>query len=616
MRRKTWLLLGALFMVSSMGYANPAAPQASDAQGTSNGSPATRQTSQNSTSASAQQPANAASQSEMDALKRQLMEQQKQIEKMQQALDQEKKLLEKVATAQPAKAWVASPSTPPKAKAVTAQTEVPAKAAAPPAGTTENQVASLAPVIPESDAAAQKASDAALPISLGRLAPSSAEDGLNASDQQMNPAVPNAPEAPISLRIGRAEFTPVGFMDATAFFRSTNTGSGIGTSFGSIPYGNTPQTGLTEYRQSIQNSRLGLMIDSTVHGDKVRGYWESDFLGAQPNTAFVTSNSDSFRIRLFWVDVTHGKFEFLAGQSWSMITPNRVGISPMPSDIFYSQDFDTNYQLGLTWSRQLQFRFLYHPSKVVTMGLSVENPNQYVSPAVTLPSNFSASQVDTGAGTSSANLFPDLIGKIAIDGHTGGKLEHIEFVGLMSQFKTYTPNNTTATATGGGASINFNLELAKNFHAILNTFYSDGGGRYIIGLGPDFIVHPDGTPGLEHAESMIGGFEANVTPNSLIYSYYGGAYYFQNYDVIPATSTSPASYVGYGYPGSSNSNNRSLQELSVGLIQTFWKNPHYGALQLMTQYSYLTRAPWFIAVNSPKNAHLGMAYLDVRYVLP
>jgi hypothetical protein len=46
------------------------------------------------------------------------------------------------------------------------------------------------------------------------------------------------------------------------------------------------------------------------------------------------------------------------------------------------------------------------------------------------------------------------------------------------------------------------------------------------------------------------------------------------------------------------------------------KHPRYGALQFYTQYSYLTRAPWFVAAGEPKNAHLSMVYMGFRYVLP
>jgi hypothetical protein len=37
---------------------------------------------------------------------------------------------------------------------------------------------------------------------------------------------------------------------------------------------------------------------------------------------------------------------------------------------------------------------------------------------------------------------------------------------------------------------------------------------------------------------------------------------------------------------------------------------------LVTQYSYLTRSPWFVFNGAPKNAHLSQAYLSIRYVLP
>ncbi|MGH9452981.1 MAG: hypothetical protein ACRD2O_03320 [Terriglobia bacterium] len=601
LRPNTWLMLGVFFMVNNLGYAYPAGPQNSAAQESNSGVPMGQQSQSRNSADQDKQPASATAANEMDALKSQLKQQQEEIEKLRVALERQAQLLERVTAPQQATTPVPS-----------AANVVPVTA-----DQSKGQVASLKPLLPSAVMDEKKSEDAPLPISMVTPAATAVAEGLTSSGQQLNPAVSNSPEAPISVRIGRAEFTPVGFMDATAFFRSTNLGSGIGTSFGSLPFSNTPQGRLTETRLTIQNSRIGMMVESTVGDSKLRGYWESDFLGAQPGNAFVTSNSDSFRMRLFWLDLTHGKFEFLAGQSWSMLTPNRVGISPVPSDIFYSQDMDTNYQVGLTWSRQLQFRFLYHPSKDVTMGLSLENPDQYVGNAVVLPSNFSSSQVDTSAATNSANTFPDVIGKIAFDAHAGGKLEHIEFAGLMTQFKTYSPvTNNTASVTGGGASINFSLELVKNFHAILTTFYSDGGGRYIFGLGPAMMVHPDQTPGLVHSSSMTGGFEYTASPGVLLYGYYGGTFYARTYDVIPATSTSPVSYVGYGFAGSSSSANKTVQEGTFGIIRTFWKNPHYGALQLITQYSYLTRAPWYLAINSPKNAHLSMAYVDLRYVLP
>jgi hypothetical protein len=434
-------------------------------------------------------------------------------------------------------------------------------------------------------------------------------------------------KSPLSFKIGSADFTPGGFADFTSVFRSTNVGSGIGTSFGSIPFNNTAQGRLTESRFSAQNSRVSLKVNTKAGAQDVTGYVEADFLGFQPANANTTSNSISLRMRLYWVDVKRGKWEVLAGQSWSLMNPNRVGLSPMPSDIFYSQDMDTNYQVGLTWARQAQFRFIYHPTQNWALGVSVENPQQFAPGSVVFPSASFASQFENGSGSTSSsssgtnpatpNLHPDIILKTAFDGQVAGRRMHVEAAGLIRSFKvfnTLTTPATTSTITGGGGSINLNLELLKNFHLIANSFYSYGGGRYIFGLGPDVIVRPDGRLSGVHSGSVIGGFEYQVTPRSMFYGYYGGAYFQRNIGIV--TSGSSTSFVGFGFPGSPTSANRTIQEGTLGLIQTFWKNPNYGALQLITQYSYLTRSPWSVATGAPKNAHASLAYVDVRYVLP
>jgi hypothetical protein len=435
-------------------------------------------------------------------------------------------------------------------------------------------------------------------------------------------------QSPLTIRLGDADFTVGGFMDFTSFFRSTNLGSGIGTSFGSAPFSNTMAGHLTESRFSTQNSRVSLKAESQVGANKVTGYLETDFLGFQPANGFVTSNSNSLRMRLYWVRLERGKFDVLAGQSWSLLTPGRIGISPNPSDIFFSQDMDTNYQVGLTWSRQAQIRVVYHPSKVWALGVSLENPQQFVTSAVTLPgASCSTSpagpycnQLDisgTGGSTSTPNLHPDVIGKVTYDPQVGKRQIHVEVAGLLRSFKVFNPaTSTTSGITGGGASANLNLEIVKNFHFVLNNFFSDGGGRYIFGLGPDLIVRPDGSPSAIRSGSTLGGLEYQVSPKTLLYAYYGGAYFQRNVSTVVDPKTGKVSYVGFGYPGSSSSSNRAIQEGTFGFVQTFWKNPRFGALQWINQYSYLTRSPWSVSSGAPKDAHLSMVYTDLRYVLP
>ena len=80
------------------------------------------------------------------------------------------------------------------------------------------------------------------------------------------------------------------------------------------------------------------------------------------------------RLSLFWVDVRQGLVEFLAGQSWSMLTPNRNGISPLPATSSTPKSTDVNYVVGLTWTRQPGIGFLYPPPQAVTFGLRWKTP--------------------------------------------------------------------------------------------------------------------------------------------------------------------------------------------------------------------------------------------------
>jgi hypothetical protein len=466
----------------------------------------------------------------------------------------------------------------------------------------------------------------------------------SASAVDPNGPVPGAPQTPVehsplSFKIGDAQFTPLGFLDFTSVFRTTGTGAGIGSSFGSIPYNNNfPTAGTPELRFSAQNSRIGFRVDAPVGDAKITGYVEADFLGAIAANANVTSNSDSFRMRVYFADYRRGDWEVLGGQDWTMLTPNRKGISPYPSDIFYSQDMDTNYQVGLTWARQPQFRVLYHPNDNWAFGVSFENPDSLLTTAVSVPAAFGvpgtsglATQLDaTSGGTLSTpptpNYVPDIILKVANDSKVGDKLFHIEAAGLFTEFRIFTPasvtttTSATRTATGGGVSVNANLELFKNFHLIANTFYSDGGGRYIDALGPDLAVKQATTtspftPSPIHSASGIGGLEYQATKSVFLDYYYGAAYYGRDAVINPVGG---AANLGYGFTGSANTNNRAIQEHSVGWTQTFWQNPNYGKFQLITQASYLSRAPWFIATTAgtPRDAHLFMVYLDLRYTLP
>jgi hypothetical protein len=109
----------------------------------------------------------------------------------------------------------------------------------------------------------------------------------------------------------------------------------------------------------------------------------------------------------------------------------------------------------------------------------------------------------------------------------------------------------------------------------------------------------------------------------MFYSYYGGAYFQRNIGFLPATPTSSCdgitgfTCIGFGFPGSTNTSNRAIQEGTFGVIPTLWSNESFGRLQIISQYSYVIRSPWSIlSTAEPKNAHTNMVYFGLRYILP
>src|SRR5262249_53074775 len=166
-------------------------------------------------------------------------------------------------------------------------------------------------------------------------------------------------------------------------------------------------------------------------------------------------------------------------------------------------------------------------------------------------------------------------------------------------------------ATGGGIFPGPNYEAFKRFCLIANGFFNNRGGRPIFRFGPHVVISGDGRPSLVHFSSSgsRGGNPAN--PPNLFDAYYGGAYIYRS----SAIDTN-GQFIGYGYPGSPLSHNRSLQQFTLGYTRTWWRDPNYGALQLIGQYSYVVRHPWSVPPAQPTGANANFLYLSIRYILP
>ncbi len=490
---------------------------------------------------------------------------------------------------------------------------------------------------------------AALEAKLGLTPGPSAEPSPNVDSvltppsqaQNKTPINIVAPEQPLSIKIGGADFTPGGFVDLTGIFRSRDSGTGLGTNFPNLPYANSLPLGqLTELRFTGQGSRLSLKVDAQPQASThITGYVESDFNGYEPANSNVSTKNDSFRLRLAFAQIRNDKWELVTGQTWSFLTPTRLGLSPYPENIFTALRLDTSYLAGLVYTRQPEVRVVYHATDHWAIGVAAENPQQFVPSSVVFPTdgstNFFSQQFDNGSSSTNAasastnptipNLHPDITAKTSFDWNVGEKHFHIDAGGLARSIKVYnnlaTPEGTN-TITGGGGQFNFNFEVLKNFHLIENAFYGDGVGRYIGGLGPDVVVKPTGQLSGVHAGSGVAGLEWQAIPNFLVDAYASGAYFWRNYDLTTKALGTPCGpkgteyCTGFGFVGSANTNNRDYQEATIGFIPTIWSSPNYGKLQVISQFSYVVRVPWYVAPGQPKNAHLFMTYLDLRYIIP
>ena len=156
-----------------------------------------------------------------------------------------------------------------------------------------------------------------------------------------------------SFKLGSAVLTPGGFVDFENVFRTTNTQNNIVTNYAAIPFSNTPQGHLSEFRTTAQYSRLNIKVADKFGGNNVIGYIEGDFSGNDAPSVYQTTNSHTNRLRLYFMELKRGKWEFLGGQTWSWLTPNRHGLGPMPSDLAITFNEDQNIGVGLPYTRAI-----------------------------------------------------------------------------------------------------------------------------------------------------------------------------------------------------------------------------------------------------------------------
>ena len=190
---------------------------------------------------------------------------------------------------------------------------------------------------------------------------------------------------------------------------------------------------------------------------------------------------------------------------------------------------------------------------------------------------------------------------------------HFEVAGLANKFVFYNPlNNRRFSIVGGGVTLNAGVEAVRHLTVVTNNFYTNGGGNFIFGQVPALIIQASGAPSFLPAASTVDGLEYEPASKWRLWTYYGGTWVRR----ISTFDPMGVQFVGYGYTGSPNSQNRTIQELTGGFTRIFWRNQNYGTLQFSGQYSWVVRHPWFVAAGQPAGANLNMVYLGLRFLLP
>ena len=338
-----------------------------------------------------------------------------------------------------------------------------------------------------------------------------------------------------------------------------------------------------------------------------------DFSGTTPGTVAVTSTSVGFRLRQGFAEVQYGEHFFLAaGQAFTLMTAQKDQLSIWPADIELSQAVDTNYLAGMIWGRTPQVRLTWRPSTHINWAVSVENPEQQ-SEMDWSSSACCADDIDAQYNTGSnelrvPNLMTDIVTRVAFNPI---KPLHVDVGGVVRVFRhTVSPYDDDFKDVGGGASINARYNLTAGTKLLMQTGFGSGFGRYIGGLVPDAAFRRDGSIRTIGTTSWVGGVEQKISPTLSLAGYYSGLDTDASFDL-----DTDGSYIGFGFPGSSNSNNRKIQEITSTASYQFLRSPDRGSGQFSLQASWLKRDPSWQGNGLP-SAKAFMFFAQVRYNLP
>jgi hypothetical protein len=431
--------------------------------------------------------------------------------------------------------------------------------------------------------------------------------------------------------------TPGGFLEAAGLYRQRNMSSDIATNFSTIPFRNASGALTSEGRFSARQSRLSFLAEGKPNAATTLSMWgEFDFLGAAQTANSNESNSYTPRIRNLYatIDWNHGDsgWHVLAGQNWSLVTMNSIGITPRteasPGVI------DAQYVVGFAWARQPQFRltgdFADHH---LWLAVSAENPQTTfagsVPAIVTSYDNLAGAGGTASAAGGGGSLFnsanklstnstPDFVGKAAYQGDIAGHTLHLEGFALD---RTYTAHIDAAGVSqnvnkggygfGGGVMLQV---VPKLLDVQFSGMWGKGIGRYGTSGLPDVAFDATGAIHPIKEFMLLGGATLHPTKMLDIYGYAGEEQEHSDrlgtYGIGLLNANDSGCFVEGGTCGG---NTRRVAELTAGFWDKIYSGS-FGRAQFGIQYSHTTRELFYAAdVGSAPQTSENIGMFSFRY---
>lgn len=449
------------------------------------------------------------------------------------------------------------------------------------------------------------------------------------------------------------EITPGGFFAAESVYRSHWMGADNNTPFQNIPFDFIPGAHQTEWRATARPTRPNLMIRADIDKQThIMAFGEVDFLGAAQTANSNESNSYNLRLRQAYGNVDFDQYglHVAAGQMWSLLTMNSVGIKPDTS--LQPLTIDHQYLPGYVWARVPGFRITKDFDKKFWAALSLESSSAtFVSPGATIlgttalpligaPILLSPPAVGGLFNPSNPYPFtrmPDMMGKVAWDGEFAERKIHVEGFGLLRDVtsRAYWGNHSQWGGGGGGGVVVQLMPKLLDFQ--FSGMIGNGIGNYGAGQLPVATYQLSGAPQLISERLAMAGLVLHPTAQTEVYAFAGGEFagkkpqwaavgptlfvggygnpFYNNAtcgienDALNPTAFGVAANVAIG--GLCAGQTKSLRQLTGGIWHTLYQGP-FGRVRAGAQYSYTVR-DGFVGFGGAPRGTENMVYTSLRY---